>query len=131
MIERIFMAAESGTTLGRLVGPFSSAAEAEIRAAELGWGWVAVYNNVVDERGKVLDVQKRFYQPAKHQVPLRSPEEIATLRHNLSTPDPKPLNHEEILFFASYEIQMLPEPTPRIDTVKFKTDLRNRINGKS
>lgn len=129
MIERIFMAAESGTQLGRLVGPFSSAAEAEIRAAELGWDWVAVYNNIVDESGKVLDVQKRFYQSAKHQVRFRSLEEIAALRRELETPEPPPLNHEEILFFAAYEIQMLPEPAPRIDTVKFKSDLRKRING--
>jgi hypothetical protein len=133
-IEKVFMAAESNTQLGRLVGPFNSAPEAEIRAAELGWGWVVVYSNAVNDAGKVVDVQKRYYQPTQpaqpaYAAPSRTPEELAALRHNLRTPDPRPLNHEEILFFASYEVQMLPEPTPRIDPTRFKADIKRRING--
>jgi hypothetical protein len=133
-IEKIFMAAESNTQLGRLVGPFSNPAEAEIRAAHLGWDWVAVYTNAIDDNGNVVDVQKRYYQPTKWQperAPSRTPEELAALRHNLSTPDPKPLNHEEMEFFAQYEKQMQPEPAPRINPAKFMADIRNRINGKS
>jgi hypothetical protein len=132
-IEKIFMAAESNTQLGRLVGPFNSAPEAEIRAAELGWGWVVIYANAVNDAGKVVDVQKRYYQPAKPALPARAPsrtpEELAALRHNLSTPDPKPLNHEEIEFFAQYEKQMQPEPASRLDFGKFKAEIKRRING--
>jgi len=107
-------------------GPFKTAEEAEAQARKLGWSWVLVYTHALDDYGTITDVTKRFYQPT---VPLRTPEELAALRHNLRTPDPRPLNHEEILFFATYEIQMLPEPAPRVDRTKFKADIKRRING--
>jgi hypothetical protein len=105
MIEKIFMASETNDEQGRKFGPFGSAPEAELQAAKLGWGWVVVYTNAV-ENGKVVDVTKRYYQPAKFPAPHRTPKELAALRHNLRTPDPKPLTGEETDFFAEYERQM-------------------------
>jgi hypothetical protein len=104
VIERVFMASETNNEQGRKWGPFNNAAEAEIEATKLGWGWVVVYANSVDERGTILDVQRRYYQPARHQ--LRTPKQIEELRRFLSTPDVKPLTGEEADFFAEYERQM-------------------------
>jgi hypothetical protein len=121
------MACDANDEKAGQCGPYKTAEEAEHQARTLGWGWVLVYTHVLDKNGTITDVTKRFYQPTTY--PLRTPGQVEALRHNLSTPDPPPLNHEEILFFAAYEVQMLPEPAPRINAAKFKAEIKRRING--
>jgi hypothetical protein len=112
-IERVFMAAEADREDGQLAGPYASAAEAEARASKEGWEWVAVYSHVLNEKGEVIDVQRRFYSPGRpgvggRKAPLSpgTAEKVAKLLRFLSTPDPPPMSASEEAFFAPYERQM-------------------------
>ena len=94
---------------------------------KLGWEWVFVRTDIIDNESKtVLDTKKRFYQPHHYQPPqtghtptyasmsssgslsvgYSSSSSAEELRRELSTPDVRPLTEEEVAFFARYEKQM-------------------------
>jgi hypothetical protein len=109
MIERLYMACEKDSETGSAqFGPFKTSGEAEKQARKLGWPWVLVYTNTVDDRGLVVDVRKRMYRidgKNSAQIVYAGPMDIDDIRGRFCPPVP-PMSADEEKFFGQYEKQM-------------------------
>lgn len=101
MTEKYYMACDSDKDgLKAEYGPFRTSGEAEDNSRRLGWTWVCVYIHTVNEAGAVTDVKTRYYEIAPGIDQLRS-----------VVSGVKPLNADELKFFAKYEEQMNQPPS--------------------
>jgi hypothetical protein len=132
--ERLYMAVDTDDEKGAMFGPFKTAGEAEEQSRRLGWAWVLVYVNTV-ENGKVVDVKTRFYQIDSWPDWAEDPTSVESIRKKLVPVEIPPLSDADKKFFASLEVQMekhyaangrMPsgETPPRSPLDRFKTPRR-------
>src|SRR5271154_2838149 len=80
--ERLYMAVDTDDEKGAMFGPFLTASNAEKQARMLGWKWVLVYVNTV-ENGKVVGVKTRFYQLDNYNGLEEDPMSVEAIRKKL------------------------------------------------
>jgi hypothetical protein len=103
--ERLYMAVDTNDEKGAMFGPFQTAGEAEEQSRRLGWRWVLIYLNTV-ENGKVVAVQTRFYQLDNFNE-LEDPTSVEAIRKKLvPAVEVPPLSEADKKFFESLEVQM-------------------------